>query len=238
MKNQYTGDIGDYTKLGLLRAIEKSGFSIGLNWYLTPDEPERSKTVNDGKYIAYLKKACDVPDKKLYSALKQIVENGTRSVAEIERANLFQNTLFCNKMLEAKNRDEWHLEALKNLGHQEVVFLDPDNGLEVKSTKPGSKNGNKYATYKEAADYYASGATIIIYNHRDRKPENTYLERFFRFKGMEETKSAKMFYLRASRYSVRDYLFLVQERHLPHLEGSVDSFLNTEWRRYLKKYAL
>ena len=85
---------------------------------------------------------------------------------------------------------------------EKIIFLDPDNGLEVKSTNPYSKNGNKYATYQEAADYYAQGSTVIIYNHRDRKPENEYLKRFYRFKDMEETKNAKMFYLRASRYSV------------------------------------
>ena len=38
MQNRYTGDIGDYSKLGLLRALQSAGFSIGLNWYLTPDE--------------------------------------------------------------------------------------------------------------------------------------------------------------------------------------------------------
>ena len=47
-------------------------------------------------------------------------------------------------MLESKSRDKWHLKALKKLSKQDVIFLDPDNGLEVKSTNPYSKNGNKY----------------------------------------------------------------------------------------------
>ena len=54
MKNQYVGDIGDYSKLGMLIALSQAGFSIGINWYLTPDEPKHSKTVTDGKYIQYL----------------------------------------------------------------------------------------------------------------------------------------------------------------------------------------
>lgn len=238
MKNQYAGDVGDYTKLGVLRAIEKAGFSIGLNWYLTPDEPEHSKTFTDGKHISFLDKECDTPDKDLHSALKSIAKSEKRSVAKIERAKLFKNALFWNKILEAETRDEWHLEALKELGNQDVIFLDPDNGLEVKSAKPYSKNGNKYTTYKETADYYAKGATVIIYNHRDRKPEEDYLKRFYRFKDMEETQNSRMFYLRASRYSVRDYLFLVQERHFSDLERAIDSFLATEWCLYLKKYLL
>lgn len=238
MKNQYAGDVGDYTKLGVLRGLEQAGFSIGLNWYLTPDEPEHSKTFTDGKHTDYLKCECNTPDTDLHSVLKKIGLSNNRSVTRLERAKLFNNTLFWNKMLEAKNRDKWHSQALKKLQKQDVIFLDPDNGLEVKSTKPYSKNGNKYTTYKEAADYYAQGSTVIIYNHRDRKTENEYLKRFYRFKDMEEMKNAKMFYLRASRYSVRDYLFLVQERHFSDLERAIDNFLATEWCRYLKKYLL
>lgn len=238
MKNQYAGDVGDYTKLGVLRGLEKAGFSIGLNWYLTPDEPEHSKTLTDGKHTSYLKCACDTPDVYLHSILKKIGLSNNRTVARFERAKLFEKALFWNKLLEAQKRDEWHFKALKKLSKQDIIFLDPDNGLEVKSTKPCSKNGNKYTTYKEAADYYSHGATVIIYNHRDRKPECEYIKIFYRFKDIEETKNAKMFYLRASRYSVRDYLFLVQERHFSYLEKAIDDFLATEWCRYLKKYFL
>ena len=238
MKNQYASDIGDYTKLGLLRSLENAGFSIGINWYLTPDEPKHSKTFTDGKHTKFLECDCDTPDVDLHCALKEIGLSKNRSVKRLESAKLFENALFWNKLVDAKNRDKWHLEALKKLGNQGIIFLDPDNGLEVKSIKPYSKNGNKYTTYQEAADYYANGATVIIYNHRDRKPKSEYLKRFYRFKDIEETKNAKMFYLRASRYSVRDYLFLAQERHFSDLESCIDSFLATEWCRYLKKYIL
>lgn len=238
MKNQYAGDVGDYTKLGILRGLEKAGFSIGLNWYLTPNEPEHSKTFTDGKHTKFLECDCDTPDKDLHCALQKIGLSNNRTVARLERAKLFEKALFWNKLLEAQKRDECHFKALKKLSKQDVIFLDPDNGLEVKSTKPYSKSGNKYTTYQEAADYYAKGATVIIYNHRDRKPENEYLKRFYRFKDMAETQNAKMFYLRASRYSVRDYLFLVQERHFSDLERAIDNFLATEWCRYLKKYLL
>lgn len=238
MKNQYAGDIGDYTKLGILRSLEAAGFSIGLNWYLTPDEPERSRVSTDGRYTEYLGCDCDTPDIYLHCALKEIGLSNNRTVARLERAKLFANALFWNKLLEAKSRDKWHSASLKKLHKQDVIFLDPDNGLEVKSIKPYSKHGNKYTTYKEAADYYAQGSTIIIYNHRDRKPESEYLKRFYKFENMEETKSAKTFYLRASKYSVRDYLFLIQERHFSILERAIDTFLATGWRLYLKKYPL
>lgn len=39
MQNRYTGDIGDFGKLGLLRQLQlNTRLSIGVNWYLIPDE--------------------------------------------------------------------------------------------------------------------------------------------------------------------------------------------------------
>ena len=35
MQNRYTGDIGDFGKLGLLRQLSRTGLSIGVNWYRT-----------------------------------------------------------------------------------------------------------------------------------------------------------------------------------------------------------
>lgn len=238
MKNQYTGDIGDYSKLGMLRAINKADFSLGINWYLTPDEPSHSKTVTDGKYTDYLQSDCDTPDTELFQYLKSIVESNKRAVKYLEHNKLWVNTLFFDKILESKNRAVWHNQALKFLYGKDIIFCDPDNGLEVKSTKPTSKNGNKYTTYQEAADYYRSGSSVIVYNHRDRKTETEYIKRFLKFRDIKETANAKMLYLRASRFSVRDYLFIVHEKHFSCLEKAIDDFLATEWCRYLKKCTL
>lgn len=39
MKIQYLGDVNDYRKFALLRALEKEGrFKIGVNWMLTADD--------------------------------------------------------------------------------------------------------------------------------------------------------------------------------------------------------
>ena len=49
MQNRYTGDIGDFGKLGLLRVLQESGLTIGVNWYLVPDENHNS----DGRHVQY-----------------------------------------------------------------------------------------------------------------------------------------------------------------------------------------
>ena len=50
MQNMYVGDIGDYGKYGLLKAIMPSISKLGIVWYLVTDENH----LNDGKYIDYL----------------------------------------------------------------------------------------------------------------------------------------------------------------------------------------
>ncbi|KTE90622.1 hypothetical protein AT727_08515 [Desulfitobacterium hafniense] len=151
MKNQYVGDIGDYTKLGMLRAIENAGFSLGINWYLTPEDDR-----TDGRHIEYLFKQYDTPDTTLHNILKKIVTNDLRQVEELENRQLFNNAIYYNKVLDFSNcsdkghfRDMWHKQAVALLKSQDIIFLDPDNGLEVSSYKPYSINGNKFTTYQE-----------------------------------------------------------------------------------------
>lgn len=60
MQNRYTGDIGDFGKMGLLRSLQETGLSIGVNWYLVPNESHNE----DGRYVQYLEdpafRGCDV----------------------------------------------------------------------------------------------------------------------------------------------------------------------------------
>lgn len=87
MQNRYTGDIGDHSKLGLLRTLQSAGFSIGLNWYLTPDETHNG----DGRHVNYPNQAehrkCD-PD--LCLGLKAIVDGENREARYMESDDILQ----------------------------------------------------------------------------------------------------------------------------------------------------
>ena len=81
MQDRYTGDLGDFSKLGILRDLQTAGLSIGVNWYLTPDENHNS----DGRHVKYLNqekfKACD---EALWLELKNIVESNHRKAYYLE----------------------------------------------------------------------------------------------------------------------------------------------------------
>ena len=216
MKNQYVGDIGDYGKYALLRSLIAKGYSMGVNWYLTPNDDK-----TDGKFIDYLKKESDSLDEKLFRKLKDLFitdDNKNRNITTVEESGILNNTVFFNEILNYENitnrkeyRNDWINRSIDILGEQDIIFLDPDNGLEIKSVPPTRKNGNKYVTYEEAARYYElAKVALVIYNHRDRSPESKYIERFLKFYAHEGTKSCFLHRLTFHRISVRDYIFLIK----------------------------
>jgi hypothetical protein len=74
VKNQYLGDIGDFGKFGLLRAlvgVSNQPLSLGIVWYLTHDEPYNTC----GRFLTYLEQPERYRhlDSELFDALRDIV---------------------------------------------------------------------------------------------------------------------------------------------------------------------
>ena len=96
MQDRYAGDIGDFAKFGLLKALLAEGFSLGVNWYhADPPENERDKGTGDflhkdgGHPIDLKYFVCDEP---LAKALRKIAESDARSIAQLEEAALLDPT--------------------------------------------------------------------------------------------------------------------------------------------------
>ncbi len=177
MQDRYAGDVGDYGKIGLLKRLQKHGFAIGINWYLVPTldvEKNADGTLkqDDGRYLIPddIKKC----DPKLAETLTDIACSDNRSVSAIQNADLIPNAVYYDERLAVDTRDEWHRKALERFKDSDLVFLDPDNGLLVKSVGKRSARSVKYAFYEEVKDYIDAGKSVLIYNHRSRKPEAEY----------------------------------------------------------------
>ncbi len=170
MQNRYTGDIGDFSKLGLLRALRAAGLSIGLNWYLTPDETHNA----DGCHVGYLDqdeyRACD---EGLWLGLRDIVKSGKREIRQMESDDILRATFFSDcldfagmkKPERAARRANWFARSLDAMSGCDVVCVDPDNGLVVPSAAGGPKE-SKYVLPSELAGYYAQGSTVVYYQHK------------------------------------------------------------------------
>lgn len=199
MQNKYTGDVGDFGKYGLLRGLCRDDahdahgprLSLGVVWYLVPDE----KGTSDGKHVKYLE---DTPqnhrrfqscDEKLWDALRKIVTSNRRNVRSIQESGLFPDTTVYHDAVlswaEGTNalsergraarrafRNQWLSAAARLTKGKDIVFFDPDNGLDTK-TGPYCAKGIKYAFFNEIAPYcerrYKRHQSVVVYQHLSRR---------------------------------------------------------------------
>ena len=150
MKNQYFGDINDYKKYGLLRSIESvSDLGLLVAWMLTPDDGS-----TDGKFIEYLKEPGEWEkyDSTLYGELVRLVDGANeRNVSLIEGSGILNGCSFFSEYVpDAKSgREAWFSSLLNASTNRDLVFLDPDNGLEIKSRSYGRKDSSKLLYWRE-----------------------------------------------------------------------------------------
>jgi len=170
MQNRYAGDIGDYVKLALLRALSPD-LRLGVAWYLYPDEAHNE----DGRHIAYFSNPSKWRslDPELFDGLKDVVQ-GNRSVAALE--TLLEATFSRELLNHAANpashrsaaRAAWFERLLSSLENSDIVFADPDNGLTDDNPKRrSSPRFGKHLPFGEALAL-AAGRCAVIYHHNSR----------------------------------------------------------------------
>jgi hypothetical protein len=180
MQNRYAADVGDFMKFGLLRHLAAApdaggaGLSVGLNWYLAPDENHNG----DGRHIAYLNPANRLHpslaacDRDLMARLARVVAT-ERSVAALDACGAIPPGSWAHSeiLLPATGMDgrrEWHQRALAVLAGADVVCADPDNGICTSARAPKL---HKYALIDELADYARRGQSLVVYQHADRSAD-------------------------------------------------------------------
>ena len=236
MQNRYTGDIGDFGKFGLLRWVVRSGLSIGLNWYLVPDEAHNT----DGRHISYLyKDTFRVFDEELWQTLQNIVDSGNREIKALEASGIL-NARFYSDVLDlsrsssaekTRQRQQWHAHALEWLNRCDLVFLDPDNGLMVPSAERSMK-ANKFVLPQELADYYRQGSSMVYYQHRARLSDSYYSEQFKRLTASGGFPEASGLGLKFKTTSQRYYFFIMQPQHAEKITDCINQFLDSQWGKH------
>jgi hypothetical protein len=177
MKNQYFGDINDYRKYGLLRGLSNKGeISTLVCWMLTPNDSKP-----DGKFITYLdnKDKFSNYDPELFNILARCLKSNYRNVDACQGNNIIPNTGYYNSII-PDNIDQRN-DYFKNLyglaSKHDLVFLDPDNGMEIGSKKKGTKDSSKYLYYDEVHKLYKQGNSLLIYQHYIREKKIKFIQR-------------------------------------------------------------
>ena len=147
MKNQYFGDLNDYRKYGLLRALQTSGtLKLLVAWMLTPNDGG-----SDGRLRSYLRRPDQWKqfDQELYQGLASLLESARDPhVSLLERSDLLPRASFFSQLVPDRrgDRDIWRAALCHTASTQDLVFLDPDKGIEVPSKPVGRKGSSKYVT--------------------------------------------------------------------------------------------
>ena len=169
LKEQYIGDVSDYRKYALLRLLsELANIRITVAWMLTsPDDR------TDGNKRQYLGQPnlWRYFDPSLYDEISEIMDRKTDpKIEDVEALQSLKFLNFFNKNIEDKHQARIeYFDQLKIFSSKsDLVFFDPDNGLEIKSIRKGKKNSSKYLYKDELIDFYDCGHSILLYQHYPR----------------------------------------------------------------------
>src|SRR5262249_46649441 len=146
MQDRYVGDVGDFGKYGLLRLLgTQTNLRLAVIWYLFGDESHN----DDGRHVGYLgKPEFAAADPALYATLGRLVQRGQRSVKAVEKSRILpSDTIYfrslisdpkgeiVNKRHRAASRMRWLKSATKSSASADLIFMDPDNGIETISVQ-------------------------------------------------------------------------------------------------------
>jgi len=230
VRDEYVGDIGDFGKYILLKELSAhDGIRLGVNWYYNM-RPEGAHAYLSSSNKDEFRRL----DRELFGQMQDVVHPYKRTVRQIEQSGILPNaTLYYREPIPSsatkpaireKERMGWFEDSLKALAGADVVFLDPDNGIpyprqdnsniEVPRIGKGNRDAVRYAYADEIKTYYDRGKSVIVYSHRDMKPEHVYLNKISLLRAYVSPSDGKILILRFKRFSIRDYLIIPQNNRL------------------------
>jgi hypothetical protein len=169
MRDRFIGDEGDFCKYGLLRALagvqpkETDELSLGIVWYRVPES--RIKYLDDPKTF----RGCDPP---LFNVLTEVVKSNPRTIAGIQQTPIWpRGTVFFDKpavrRVPSAENDPWLDEAVEKVGKCDLVFLDPDTGLEKRSKDLVDV---EHCSYKDVRRFWQQGQrSLVVYQHQAQR---------------------------------------------------------------------
>ncbi len=245
MQDRYVGDVGDFGKYGLLRTLCRADaggeeLSLGVVWYLVPDEGHN----DDGKHVRYLSSGREATyrlcEPELYDGLRRLIRDGARSVREIRRRDVLPSgTTYHEAALSFAEvpfaqrralREQWVRAATQAVDGSEIVFVDPDNGLETEKRRE-AKTGPKHVYYDEIEPYVSRGQSVVVYHHLGRYRGGHEQEIRDRLRALVANLALPEppFAVRYRRGTSRAFFILPASRHAAVLKRRVESLLSGPW---------
>jgi hypothetical protein len=119
-------------------------------------------------------------------------------------------------------REIWFKDALSKLRDANLIFFDPDNGLDVPSKTKGAKKSSKYLYRDEIAATYTAGHSILLYQHFTREKREGFLARLGKDL-KEQAPSADLWVVRSPHVV---FFMLIHANHRDALQRAAQSVKN------------
>ena len=177
MQDRYVGDVGDFAKYGLLRAI-RGRKRLGVAWYLHPD----AGPAGDGNHTTYLRQRqrWRYLDPQLFDTLNGLIgPGGRRSVDAVQTSGILGDAVFAAERLDiagiavrdrARWRRRWFERVRNQLSGCDLVFADPDNGLYPDDRFRPTRSDSARRIPLAEANALAKWGAAVIYHHNSRFP--------------------------------------------------------------------
>jgi hypothetical protein len=177
VKDQYAGDVNDYVKFSLLRALARvHPGTLQVCWMRTARDGR-----TDGRRVGYLEDAAGLGglDPAVFAALGGMVRSGRRSVVALQDTGVLPGATFYPGMLrdDATARVRYFERVWRGLGREDLVFFDPDNGLQVRSVPHGRRNSCKYLFWHELERALGERRSVCVYQHFPRVKRAAFVQR-------------------------------------------------------------
>lgn len=204
-----------------------------MAWILTPDDGRR-----DGALRSYLEDPArwSKYDPDLFASLADLLRSAPRpSVSLIEESSLLPRASYYSPVVPdgRRERDEWYNNLLRAAAGADLVFFDPDNGIEVRSRPVGRKGSSKYVTWDEIRGVWKAGCSVLLYQHFPREPRQAFAER-----RAEELRShTGAGFAEALRTPHVLFLLAAQDRHAQRFREAI-TLLSNRWNGQIKAMGL
>jgi len=210
MRDRWVGNIGDFGKLALLRHLTADR-RLAVCWYITGRTGEDT---NSERYFDYLQRpeefrhlAPEVFD--ALSAIEGDRRNRYPRLTALEASGLLGDALFHSRSVprRASLREIWAKELVESVDQADLVFLDPDNGLQGKRLTP-----KHVALYEVAALRRPDRALMIVQRQSGRRFEARYLAECLQSLGCRPIELIRFRLVSSRFYVIADHDETMSER--------------------------
>lgn len=218
MQDRYAGDVGDFSKFQLLRALHRlSNATLGVSWYLYPNESHN----NDGRHLSYQSNLSFTEVEPELTQQLRSVSEGIRCVARLEGARVLPDgTQFFGESVPSRGGPErraWFERSLLALSGSEIVMADPDNGLLARSVGGNSRQFGKYITEDEVNALLQLAPLVVLYHHFGRSGTHLDQSRIVLQRIQANVDESQAIGMRFRRYSPRLYVLVTRDPNASQL---------------------